>query len=157
MDAERHRLLGIYLNDHFGGSTAGVEMARRARDANNGTDFALPLAVICREIEEDRATLETVMEELGVGRSRVKPALAWLGEKVGRLKLNGRLRGYSPLSRVVELESLVLGITGKLRLWQLLDRVLDGESGADLPALAARAEGQRDRVEDLQRRAIALL
>jgi hypothetical protein len=157
MDAERHRLLGIYLNDHFGGSTAGVEMARRSRDANNGTDFALPLAVICREIEEDRATLETVMEELGVGRSRVKPALAWLGEKVGRLKLNGRLRGYSPLSRVVELESLVLGITGKLRLWRLLDRVLDGESAADLPALAARAEGQRDRVEDLQRRAITLL
>ena len=157
MDAERHRLLGIYLNDHFGGSTAGVEMARRARDANNGTDFALPLAVICREIEEDRATLETVMEELGIDRSRVKPALAWLGEKVGRLKPNGRLRSYSPLSRVVELETLVLGITGKLRLWRLLDRVLDGESAADLPALATRAEDQRDRVEDLQRRAIALL
>jgi hypothetical protein len=157
MDAERHRLLGIYLNDHFGGSTGGVQMARRARDANEGTEFALPLAVVCREIEEDRATLETVMEELGIGRSRVKPALAWLGEKVGRLKPNGRLRGYSPLSRVVELETLVLGITGKLRLWRLLDRVLDGESAADLPALAARAEGQRDRVEDLQRRAIALL
>jgi hypothetical protein len=157
MDAERHRLLGIYLNDHLGGSTGGVEMARRSRDANDGTEFGPPLAVICREIEEDRATLETVMEELGIDRSRLKPALAWLGEKVGRLKPNGRLRGYSPLSRVVELETLVLGITGKLRLWLLLDRVLDGESGADLPALAARAEGQRDRVEDLQRRAIALL
>lgn len=149
--------MGIYLNDHFGGSTGGVEMARRARDANEGTEFGAPLATVCREIEEDRATLEKVMEELGIDRSRVKPLLAWLGEKVGRLKPNGQLGGYSPLSRVIELETLVLGITGKLRLWRLLDRVLDGESAADLPALAARAEAQRDQVEDLQRRAIALL
>ena len=108
--------------------------------------------------EELKAALHReLMEELGVDRSRVKPVLAWLGEKVGRLKPNGQLRGYSPLSRVVELETLVLGITGKLRLWLLLDRLLDGETAADLPALAARAEGQRDQVEDLQGRAIALL
>src|ERR1700761_3106694 len=73
MDAERHRLLGIYLNDHFGGSTGGVEMARRARDANDGTEFGAPLATVCREIEEDRDTLESVMEELGIDRSRIKP------------------------------------------------------------------------------------
>ena len=158
MDAERHRLLGIYLNDHFGGSTGGVEMARRSRDANDGTDFGPPLTVICREIEEDRATLETVMEELGIDRSRLKPALAWLGEKVGRLKPNGRLRGYSPLSRVLELEGLSMGIVGKTELWRTLSGLgLDQRAGVDFEALAGRAEEQRQAIADLHQVAVAVL
>lgn len=50
------------------------------------------------------------------------PAPAWAAEKLVRLKLNGRLRGYSPLSRLLELEMLHIGITGKLELWQALQR-----------------------------------
>jgi hypothetical protein len=157
MDVDRHRLLGIYLNDHLAGSTAGVERARMARDANEGSVFGPPLAEVCGQIEEDKATLERVIEELGIGRSKAKPALAWLGERLGRLKPNGQLRGYSPLSRVVDLEVLLLGITGKLRLWRLLDELLDGEAAADFPALIRRAEGQRSTVEDLQVRAARLL
>jgi hypothetical protein len=157
MDSSRHRLLGIYLNDHLGGSTAGIEMARRSRDANRGTEFSNPLASVCGEIEADRDALESIMDDLDIGRSRIKPVLAWMAEKAGRLKLNGQLHGYSPLSRVVELESLVLGITGKLRLWQLLSELVDRETTADLGVLAARAERQRTQVEDLQRRAALLL
>ena len=97
------------------------------------------------------------MEELGVGRSRIKPAIGWLGEKLGRLKPNGQLRGYSPLSRVLELELLLLGITGKLRLWTLLDELVGEDASADFGALVARAEDQRGRVEDLQMRAARLL
>ncbi len=157
MDADRHRLLGIYLNDHLAGSTAGVERARMARDANEGTEFAPPLAVVCGQIEEDRATLESILDELGVGRSKIKPAISWLGERLGRLKPNGQLRGYSPLGRVVDLEMLLLGISGKLRLWLLLDELLDGETAADLSALIRRAETQRSTVADLQIRAARLL
>jgi hypothetical protein len=157
MDANRHRLLGIYLNDHLAGSEAGVETARRTRGSNEGTEFGAPLARIAGEIEEDKATLESVMDELGISRSRLKPALGWIGEKLGRLKPNGQLRGYSPLSRVVELELLLLGISGKHRLWTLLAELLDDETAADLPALAARAEDQRARVEALQVRAVRLI
>jgi hypothetical protein len=157
MDPDRHRYLGIFLNDHLAGSTVGVETARRARGSNQDNEFAAPIASICAEIEADRSTLETIMEELGVERSRVKPLIGWLGEKVGRLKPNGHLRTYSPLSRVVDLEFLLLGITGKLRLWALLSELLEGESEADLEALIARAERQRATVADLQRRAALLL
>ena len=48
---------------------------------------------------------------------------------------------------------LLLGISGKLRLWVLLGELLDGETGADLDALARRAEGQRATVDALQVRA----
>jgi hypothetical protein len=157
MTPDRHRYLSIYLNDHLAGATAGVEIARRARGANVGTEFEGPLAALCAEIEEDRSTLETIMEELGIGRSRFKPALGWLGEKVGRLKPNGHLRSYSPLSRVIDLEAMILGTTGKLRLWALLAELLEGETPTDLPALIARAERQRATIEGLQSRAAALL
>ena len=43
--------------------------------------------------------------------------MGWTGEKLGRLKLNGQLLGYSPLSRLIELEGLMLGIAGKLAMW----------------------------------------
>ena len=39
----------------------------------------------------------------------------WVAEKAGRLKLNGSLLTYSPLSRLVELEGLSLGVEGNFR------------------------------------------
>lgn len=153
----RPELLGIYLNDHLAGSVGGVEMARRARDSNQHNEFGPPLATLCAEIESDREALEGVMEELEVPKSRLKPALGWVGEKLGRLKPNGRLRGYSPLSRVLELEVMVLGITGKRRLWVVLGELVGERSTADFDALIARAESQRQTVEDLQVRAARLL
>lgn len=150
------RYLSIYLNDHLAGATAGVELARRVRASNpESVDFAGPLADLCAEIEADRETLERAMAELGVRRDPVKAKAGWLAEKLGRLKLNGHLRGYSPLSRVIELEGLALGIAGKAAMWATLRRALGDEwHGFDFAALAERALRQRERAEDLQSRAV---
>ena len=32
-------MLGIYLNDHLAGSTAGLELAEKLRDQNQGTEL----------------------------------------------------------------------------------------------------------------------
>jgi hypothetical protein len=145
------RLLAIYLSDHLAGATGGVELARRARSSNRGTKLGEALEQICAEIEADRTTLERVMEQLGVKRNRPKVAGAWAAEKLGRLKLNGRLTGYSPLSRLVELELLHIGITGKIQLWQALDETQSAKLAQfDLPGLVKRAESQRARVERLR-------
>jgi hypothetical protein len=148
--------LAIYLNDHLGGATGGVELARRLRASNHGDDtFGLPLDRVCREIEEDRATLERVIEGLGFSPSRVKPAGAWVAEKLGRLKLNGRLRGYSPLSRLLELEGLLMGIAAKTALWKALAGSEEVEGlGIDFEQLAVRAAEQRSTVEGLHRAAL---
>lgn len=144
-------LLAIYLNDHLAGATLGVELARRLRGSNrDDPGFGPPLREICAEIEADRATLEAIMDRLGVGRSRLKPPAAVLGERLGRLKLNGSLRGYSPLSRLDELEILQLGVTGKRRLWRALEHTHSAElSGVGLDALAERATDQLRRLEEL--------
>ncbi len=147
--ADPDKLLSIYLNDHLAGATVGVELARRLRASNRDeAAFGDPLAEICAEIETDRESLEAAMERLGISRSKVKPAAGWVGEKLGRLKLNGQLSGYSPLSRLVELEMLLIGITGKLRMWKALERTR-GEVDVDFGQLAERALEQRATVEDL--------
>jgi hypothetical protein len=155
--AEPDRLLAIYLNDHLAGATLGVELARRLRAQNeDDAELGEPLAEICDEIEADRLTLERAMERLGVRRKRWRSAAAWTAEKLGRLKLNGRLRAYSPLSRLSELELLYIGVTGKMRLWNSLEVGLGPRLDEfDFRQLAERASRQRSRVGELHLQAAA--
>ena len=149
-----HKLLGIYLNDHFAGSVVGVELARRAAGSNAGTELGAFLERLVGEIESDRDALASLMEAQGVGRDPLKRGGAWVAEKLGRLKLNGRLTGYSPLSRLIELEGLMLGVTGKLGLWRaLIAADVEAPEGVDLGALVASAERQRNELEEWRLRA----
>jgi hypothetical protein len=150
------KYLPIYLNDHLAGSVLGLELARRAAGNNKANDYGAELRRIAGEIEEDQDTLEELMKRLGVGRDRLKVAASWALEKVGRLKLNGELLRYSPLSRLVEIEALELGVQGKLAMWLSLQVTLAGDKRiepAELDTLVARATSQRDRLEALRLRA----
>lgn len=151
-------LLAIYLNDHLAGATLGVELVRRLRGSNEGDPtFGPVLTEVCTEIEADRETLKAVMDRLEVGQSKLKPLAAVLGERLGRLKLNGRLWGYSPLSRLDELELLQIGVVGKRRLWRALEHTHAGDlQRFDLDALAERATGQLRRLEALHLKAATL-
>ena len=151
---EKH--LRIYLQDHLAGATAGLELARRTRGANESSEYGPPLAKIADEIEADRRHLYGIIEELGFGGDRLKIIAAWGLEKVGRLKLNGQLTGYSPLSRLIELEGLLTGITGKKGLWVALLELAPTEPRLDaalLERLRDRAEEQRTTVEELREKA----
>jgi predicted DNA-binding ribbon-helix-helix protein len=150
------KYLRIYLQDHLAGSTAGLELARRTRGANEGTEYGPPLARIADEIEADRRHLQGIIGDLGFGGDRLKNMAAWGLEKMGRLKLNGELTGYSPLSRVVELEGLLTGITGKKGLWVALLQIAPSEPRLDaalLERLRDRAEEQRATVAELREKA----
>jgi hypothetical protein len=142
-------LLATYLNDHLAGATVGLELVRRARDQNEGTPLGRFLEVLADEIEEDRETLKAVMESMEVGTDRIKVAAGWVGEKIGRLKPNNRLFGYSPLSRLIELEALALGVEGKRSLWQSLRHLNDARLAQfDFDALLERARSQRDELQE---------
>ena len=143
-------MLAIYLNDHLAGATAAVELARRAARSNRGSPYGSFLEKLARELHEDRESLLGIMRDLGVGVDRLKVLGGWGSEKLGRLKLNGRLLGYSPLSRVVELEVLSLAVQGKLALWRLLETMeedLLASSDVHLAALIDRAQGQAAQLE----------
>lgn len=149
--------LSIYLNDHLAGAVAGVELAKRAAGSNSGTEWEPFLERLSDEIEEDRQALLSLMSALGIKQDLLKDAAAWLGEKVGRLKMNGQLVGYSSLSRLVELDGLAIGIEGKLALWRALQKLgLEGVDASiiDLADLERRAAKQRDELENYRRRAV---
>jgi hypothetical protein len=151
------RYLAIYLQDHLAGATGGLELARRAAGANGGTPLGDFLERLADEIAEDREALKEIMTSLDVGEDRIKVALGWSAEKLGRLKPNGQLTGYSPLSRVVELEGLHMGINGKLSAWQSLRATFGEEvAGRNVDGLIARAERQIEELGEFRLEAARL-
>jgi hypothetical protein len=138
-------LLAIYLNDHLMGATAGLELFRRV--AGN-IPAVRPIAV---EVAEDREALLRFIEAVGAQPDQVKVAAGWVGEKLGRLKLNGSLLNRSPLSDVIELEALTLGVQGKLAGWRLLRALHDPRlAAAELDRLIVRAEKQAEALENMR-------
>lgn len=153
-------LLGIYLNDHLAGATGGLELFRRAARAHRGSPAGAVLERLTGEIVEDRAALRDVMRGLGVPVRRYKVYGGWVGEKLGRLKLNGRLLGRSPLSSLIELETLRLGVEGKGAGWRTLRTMAERDDRLDaarLDDLIARAHRQADTLEELRVRTAAAL
>src|SRR4051812_34645886 len=133
------KYLPIYLNDHLAGATLGIELVRRTRRENRGGELGEFLTWLETQLLEDRAALLALIEK----PSLAKGSLAWLAEKAGRLKTNGHLVSYSPLSRLLELEGLAAGIEGKLSLWL----ALEAAGVAEVGGLIARAHEQRERLE----------
>jgi hypothetical protein len=147
------KYIGTYLNDHLAGSTVGMRLARRAAKENRDSEYGTVLERLAEEIEEDRATLQDLMKHLKVRRDPVKALTPAVAETLGRLKLNDELTGYSPLSRLEELELLSLGVEGKLAMWRALRPNL--EAPVDFDELIARATSQRRRLERLRVKAAA--
>jgi hypothetical protein len=148
--------LRIYMNDQLALGILWREVARRAQRANTGTDLGEALASVAAGIAQDVDTFEAIMRRLEIPRSRVKPSLAVAAERLGRLKLNGRVLGYSPLSRFEELDFLIMGIDGKKTLWANL-RDLAGVAvrlpDVDFDQLIERAQDQRSQLEPFHARA----
>ena len=145
--------LHIYLQDHLAGATFGLELVQRCQRNNEGSELAEPLAELTAEIAEDRRTLRGIMRDVGAEASRTKVAAGWTLEKLRRLKPNGGLFEYTPLARVVELESLAIGISGKKAMWRALEDVASQDQRLghhDFPGLAERADDQLARVEALR-------
>ena len=151
-----HSLLGIYLNDHFAGATAGTQLARRVAGSHQDSPYGHTLRRLATEIAEDRAALLDIMAALSIPVRGYKVYAALIGEKAARLKPNGYVSGRSPLSSLVELEMLRLGVEGKGAGWRTLRSLAGRDSRLDsarLDELIARARGQAEALEELRVRA----
>jgi hypothetical protein len=156
MGDDADRFLRIYMNDQLALGVGWRELAKRARGQNEGTPLGEALARVATGISEDVETFEAMMERLGFERDRVKPVLTSAAERLGRLKLNGQWRGYSPLSRFAELDVLAMGIEGKKILWANLRDFGDLRRrlpDVDFDLLIERAERQREALEPFRARA----
>ena len=146
-------LLGIYLNDHLLESTGGLELLGRLVRAHRGTPDGAVLARLEAEVNADRDALREIMRGLGVRERRYKLVAAWVAEKAGRLKANGYLVRRSPLSGVLELEAMMLGVGGKAALWRVLLELAEQYPRLDRARVADlldRAERQSAELEALR-------
>ena len=151
-----NRLLGIYMNDQLALGVLWRELARRCQRNNEGSQVGDVLARVAGAIADDVATFDNIMVRLGIERSPVKASAAVAAERLGRLKRNGRLLEYSPLSRFVELDFLAMGIEGKKLLWANLRDLADIAPrlpDVDFEHLIERAERQRTDIEPLRAQA----
>lgn len=145
--------LRIYLNDHLAGAAAGSALAHRCLANNRGTAYEASLVSLAEQISEDRHRLEAFLQRLGLARSALKTLAGVLVERAGRLKLNGQLRGYSPLSRLVELEGLCAGVEAKRAMWGALAELVDAHprlAGFPFDEAVERASRQRAELETLR-------
>ncbi|HJR16827.1 MAG TPA: hypothetical protein VJ808_08230 [Gemmatimonadales bacterium] len=139
-----------YINDHLAGSVAAIELLDHLCQAAQGTERETLLLGLQRDIEEDQAVLRQLLKELGGTESKFRKVAAWLTEKIGEAKLKLDDRGSGELQWLEALETLGLGIHGKLGLWRALETVRDRKpelQSLDLERLKSRALDQYGRVE----------
>ena len=150
--------LGIYLNDHLSGATAGAQLAARIARLHARSPYGAQLARLAHEIAADRRALLEIMTALDVPARQYKILAGRIGERAGTLKSNGRLVRRSGLSTVIELEALRLGIEGKSLLWKTLLTAHPDDPRLDrhrLKELLHAARRQIDMVEELRLRAVS--
>jgi hypothetical protein len=146
----RTEILTTYLNDHLAGSVVAIELLDHLRELSKGTEQEGLFTVLKSEIEEDQKVLQGLLRGVGGKESRVRKAAAWLTEKVGEAKLKLDDSGSGELRLLEALETLELGILGKLALWRALGVAADlvpEIRKLDLGRLEGRATEQHDRVE----------
>lgn len=115
------RYLTIYLRDHLAMARAGIDFVQRVADANERNVIGARLDEFTTRLDEEAEALVRAMDLLGVEPSQLKMAGARIAEKMGRLKLNGEIGRYSPLSRLLEIEALTAAVQMRKGLWRTMD------------------------------------
>jgi hypothetical protein len=151
-------LLSIYTNDHLAASVGGIELVKRMLGEHRGSDYEQPLKQLLGELREENASLSAMMEALGFPIHKYKQLALWIGEKLSRVKLNGRLLSRSPLSTLIEFEFLASAVRAKRSGFETLREVAEYEPRLDrveLDRLIEQANRQHDWVTHTRREVAA--
>jgi hypothetical protein len=142
--------LHVYLNDHLAGASAGTTLVKQAAEQNEGTEIGDFFATLVDEIGSDLNTLTVLIDRLGVDVSEGKGKIAELGTKITETKFSGETVGSADFGAFITLETLSIGVEGKLCMWKAL-KAIESEvpelADTDIDTLIERAQSQRDRIE----------
>ncbi len=150
--------LETYLNDHLAGSRLGHDLAEQIRDRAESAELKAAMTKLVEEISEERDKLAEIMDRVGASQNQLKQTTAWLGEKASRLKLSelgGLLGGDEDYGMFMSLETLVLGVNGKLRLWEALKQQAPHHDGLDPAELEHLAQMAREQIAVIDRERLA--
>lgn len=141
--------LGVYLNDHLAGAAGAITHLDHLVASCGDKQLEAFLRSLHAEIEADQNILKKLIKDIGEKESGVRKAGAWVAEKLSRVKL-GASETDEGMGLFLSFEALVLGITGKERLWAALAAAAEKVPelrGPDYATLEVRAGAQVNRVE----------
>lgn len=142
-------LLELYLSDHLTGATAGSNrIARMASDFVDTPVFG-QLGELADQIAAERDFLERVINDLGLKQKPYRQAAAWVGERIGRLKSNGKVLERSPMTMLLEAELMRGAVNAKIGVWESLREHAE-LLGLDPAVFDALVENSRKQVEALE-------
>jgi hypothetical protein len=139
----------VYLNDHLAGATAGVDLVKQAAERHDG-ELGEFFGELADEISGDYNTLASLIDQLGAEASGAKQVVAKVGSEISSTKFSGESVDDPEFGTFLTLETLSIGVEGKLCMWKAL-KVVEGEypelGSTDIDTLIERAQSQRDRIE----------
>ena len=144
--------LSIYLNDHLAGLVAAIDLIDHLIADDPDPALARELIDLQSGLQLEQRTLRTVIDSVG-SESKLSQAMAWVGEKVARLKV-----GYGPadspsLRRFEALETLALGFCSRRLLWHTLEHLAENgvlHSELDFQDLEQKAGHDAGKLEALR-------
>lgn len=145
VSADASDRLRIYLNDHRALLAAEHSLAQRSLEANQRSSLGQLLGRVVDQNRADQSVVEQLLDRVGGSANPVKKIAAIVGERFGRLKMNGQLTGYSPLSRVIEVEGLLATTAVRRAMWNAIAALaIDDEVTTDAAVRADTADEQHD-------------
>jgi len=141
--------LATYLHDHLAGSHFAIQLLESLHEQYRDEPLGYFAQALRADVSQDQKTLQSIVERVGEGHPDLTEAAGWFAEKASQLKLK-RDHSDGGLGTFEALETLTLGIRGKLALWQALPLIREFDSripANDFQRLAARAEEQYQRAE----------
>ena len=139
----------IYLQNHEAAARAGHDLFRRSAANQRTRPYGDELAALADDVGDDLAELRSLMREAGFRANPVLGVALRLGERLGRLKPNGRILTRAPLSDLIEVEALLDAVNAKRAGWIALTAAapLDRVDSAQIETLKVRADDQIARLE----------
>jgi hypothetical protein len=145
--------IAIYLKDHLAGSEAALEILDHL-ERTHGTGMVGDMVRRLRpEFIGERQELARLLDQLDASTSVPRRVFGWLSEKALELKLIADDPGDGTLRLLEAVETLELGVHGKLGLWKALaanEQLVPVLSMVQYEPLIRQAEAQETLIESVR-------
>ena len=120
--------LATYLADHLAGSVAAAELVDRLRQSDVDPTLARALGQVAESIERHRGVIRQLLQQRGRQEDRARHFAGWLAEKLVRPAMP--VDGADEFGLLRALEALMMGMRGRVAMWQALEAILREYDGA---------------------------